>query len=169
MKMRKAIGKFVNTLEAARNKNFRLGFQYFDAEDHGSVPMLSLYHGLLYIFEGFKQAGVESLPTTTTRFERLSKRLGWTILPSEGYVAGLGYRMLYGRKDVKKAIAIFEYNVSRFPKSANAYDSLGEAYVIKGDKNQAIENYKKSLKLDPNNQNAASRIRELKEKKETTA
>jgi Tfp pilus assembly protein PilF len=39
--------------------------------------------------------------------------------------------------------------------------------MIKGDKAQAIENYKKSLKLDPNNQNAARLIRELKEKKET--
>jgi cytochrome c-type biogenesis protein CcmH/NrfG len=69
---------------------------------------------------------------------------------------------------VKKAIAFFEYNISNFPNSANAYDSLGEAYMVKGEKAQAIENYKKSLKLDPNNQNAARMIRELKEKKETS-
>jgi tetratricopeptide (TPR) repeat protein len=75
--------------------------------------------------------------------------------------------MLYGMKDVKKAIAFFAYNISNFPKSANAYDSLGEAFMIKGDKDQAIKNYKKSLKLDPNNQNATRMIRELKEKKET--
>lgn len=75
--------------------------------------------------------------------------------------------MLYGMKDVKKAITIFEYNLANFPKSANAYDSLGEAYMIKGDKTQAIKNYKKSLEINPNNQNAARLIRELKEKKET--
>jgi tetratricopeptide (TPR) repeat protein len=78
----------------------------------------------------------------------------------------MGYTMLYGMKDLKKAIAFFEYNISNFPKSANAYDSLGEAYRVKGDKARAIQNYKKSLKLDPNNQNAARMIRELKEKKE---
>jgi Tfp pilus assembly protein PilF len=39
--------------------------------------------------------------------------------------------------------------------------------MVKGDKAQAIKNYKKSLKLDPNNQNAARMIRELKEKNET--
>ena len=166
-KMRNSIRKFAKTLEAAQSENFRLGFQYFDTEDHGSVPLLSLYHGLLYIFDGFKQVGVESLPAMQTRFERLSKRLGGTVLPSEGYINSLGYRMLYGKKDVKKAIAIFEHNISSFPKSANAYDSLGEAYRIKGDKAQAIKNYKKSLQLDPNNHNAAQRIRELKEKKET--
>jgi len=167
-KMQNAIRKFVKTLEVARSENFRLGFQYFEAENHGSVPLLSLYHGLLYIFEGFKQVGMESLPAMQTRFKRLSKRLGGAILPSEGYVNILGYRMLYGKKDVKKAIAIFEYNISSFPKSANVYDSLGEAYRIKGDKAQAIQNYKKSLQLNPNNQNAAKWIQELKEKKETT-
>jgi len=164
-KMRKAIRKFVKTLDAARSVNFRLGFQYFDSEDHASVPLLGLYHSLLYIFDGFKQVGVESLPAMKTRFSRWSKRLGGAVLPTEGYVNGMGYAMLYGMKDVKKAIAFFEYNISNFPKSANAYDSLGEAYVVKGDKAQAIKNYKKSLKLDPNNQNAARLIRELNEKK----
>ena len=165
-KMRKAIRKFVRTLDAARTVNFRLGFQFFDSEDHGSVPLLSLYHGLLFIFEGFKHVGLESLPALKTRFRQMSKRLGGDVLPSEGYVNGMGYTMLYGLKDLKKAMAFFEYNISNFPRSANVYDSLAEAYMIKGDKVRAIQNYKKSLKLDPNNQNAARMIRELKEKKE---
>lgn len=167
-KMRKTIRKFVNTLDAARTKNFRLGFQYFDAEDHGSVPLLSLYHGLLFLFEAFKQAGVESLPAMETRLRRLSKRWGGNVGPGEGYVNNMGYMMLYRVKDMKKAIAFFEYNISNFPNSANAFDSLGEAYMIKGEKTQAIKNYKKSLKLDSNNQNAARMIRELKEEKETS-
>jgi predicted alpha/beta superfamily hydrolase len=167
MKMRKAIRKFVKTLDAARTKDFRLGFQYFDSEDHGSVPLLSLYHGLLFVFEGFKHVGVESLPAMKTRLHRLSKRWGGSILPSEGHVNNMGYMMLYMVKDVKKAFEFFEYNISNFPKSANVYDSLAEAYMVKGDKAQAIKNYKKSLKLDPNNQNAARMIRALKEKKET--
>lgn len=166
-KMRNAIRKFVKTLDAARTVNFRLGFQFFDSEDHVSVPLLSLYHGLFYVFEGFKHVGLESLPAMKTRFKQLSKRLGGDVLPPEGYVNGMGYTMLYGVKDLKKAITFFEYNISNFPGSANAYDSLGEAYRVKGDKARAIQNYKKSLKLDPNNQNAARMIRELKEKKET--
>jgi predicted alpha/beta superfamily hydrolase len=167
VKMRKAMRKFVKTLDAARTKEFRLGFQYFDSEDHGSVPLLSLYHGLLFVFEGFKHVGVESLPAMKTRLHRLSKRWGGDILPSEGHVNNMGYMMLYLVKDVKKALEFFEYNISNFPKSANACDSLAEAYMVKGDKAQAIKNYKKSLKLDPNNQNAARMIRELKEKNET--
>jgi tetratricopeptide (TPR) repeat protein len=38
---------------------------------------------------------------------------------------------------------------TRFPKSANAWDSLGEAYALKGDKESAIKHFKKSLSLNP--------------------
>lgn len=164
-RMRKAIRKFVKTLDAARTDRFRVGFQFFDSEDHASVGLVSLYQGLLYIFEGFKQAGIESLPAMKTRLKRLSKRWGGDVSPGEGYVNNMGYTHLYGTKELKKAIEFFEYNISRFPNSANGYDSLAEAYMVKGDQAQAIQNYKKSLKLDPGNQNAADLIRKLREKK----
>lgn len=167
LKMRRTIRKFVKTLDSARSSNFRFGFQFFAAEDHGSVPLLSLYHGLLFVFDGFKQPGIETLPAIKARFRQLSKRLGGELVPSEGIVNNMGYTMLYGTKDVKKAIEFFEYNISNFPNSANAYDSLAEGYMVKGNKAQAIKNYEKSLKLDPNNQNAARCIRELKKQKET--
>jgi cytochrome c-type biogenesis protein CcmH/NrfG len=41
------------------------------------------------------------------------------------------------------------------------YDSLGEAYYKQGDKQNALANYKRSLQLDPANQNAKSIIAEL--------
>jgi predicted negative regulator of RcsB-dependent stress response len=48
-----------------------------------------------------------------------------------------------------KAIEIFILNTQRYPKSANVWDSLGEAYAIKGDKKNAIANFKKSLSMNP--------------------
>ena len=165
--MRKSIRTFGKALNAAQSQSFRSVLQYFDAEDHGSVPLLSLYHGLLFVFDGFKQGGMESLPALKARFRRLSKRWGTDVLPGEAHVNNLGYQMLYGMNDVKKAIAFFEYNVSNFPASANVYDSLAEAYLVKGDASQAIKYYKESLKHDRDNQNAARMIRELNEKKET--
>lgn len=62
------------------------------------------------------------------------------------------------------AIAVFRYNVKTYPGSANAYDSLGEAYLKQGDKKQAAENYKKSLQLNPANDNAAKVLRDLGKK-----
>ena len=68
-----------------------------------------------------------------------------------------------GEKKLKESINVFRLNVLAFPKSANAYDSLGEAYLESGDKKAAIENYKKSLELDPGNENAREVLKKLSE------
>lgn len=59
-----------------------------------------------------------------------------------------GYQLL-NQGDHDKAIEIFKLNTQRHPKSANAWDSLGEGYAIKGDKKNAIANFKKSLGMNP--------------------
>lgn len=59
-----------------------------------------------------------------------------------------GYQLL-GAGQQDKAIEVLALNTRRFPKSANAWDSLGEAYATKGDKKNAIVNFKKSLSLNP--------------------
>ncbi|HVS98568.1 MAG TPA: DUF2911 domain-containing protein [Puia sp.] len=59
-----------------------------------------------------------------------------------------GYQLL-AQKQEDKAIEMFVLNTQRHPKSANCFDSLGEAYALKGDKKNAILNFKKSLSLNP--------------------
>ena len=73
----------------------------------------------------------------------------------------LGYQLLYQNNDAAAAIAIFADNVAHFPKSFNAYDSLGEAYMIAGDKPHATAAYKQSLALEPKNDNARSMLKLL--------
>jgi tetratricopeptide (TPR) repeat protein len=63
---------------------------------------------------------------------------------------------------VNKAIEGFKLNVEAYPQSANVYDSLGEAYLLRGDKEKAIENYQKSLNLDPKSENAKEVLKKLK-------
>jgi CubicO group peptidase (beta-lactamase class C family) len=79
---------------------------------------------------------------------------------SEGSVNSAGYHLL-GQKRTADAIRLFELNTELHPASANAFDSLGEAYMESGDNPLAIENYQKSLSLDPNNSNAAARLKKL--------
>jgi tetratricopeptide (TPR) repeat protein len=75
----------------------------------------------------------------------------------------VGYDLLH-EKLFEEAIHIFRLNVKRYPKLANPYDSLGEAYMMAGENELAIENYVKSLELDPKNQNAVKMITKLKMK-----
>ena len=80
------------------------------------------------------------------------------ILPEPG-LNRLGYEFLPGQPQT--AVEIFRLNVELHPQSGNAYDSLGEAYMIAGDRDRAIENYRRSLELDPANENAVEKLREL--------
>lgn len=69
----------------------------------------------------------------------------------------LGYRYLYDNK-VSEAIAIFEMNVSMFPKSWNVYDSLGEALYLAGEYESSYENFKQSLKIGSKNIKGAQKF-----------
>jgi tetratricopeptide (TPR) repeat protein len=69
-------------------------------------------------------------------------------------------------KKVQDAIEIFKLNVELYPGHANGYDSLGEAYMSCGENELAIKNYKKSLEIDPQNDNAVQMLKKLKEKNE---
>jgi tetratricopeptide (TPR) repeat protein len=69
-------------------------------------------------------------------------------LATENELNNYGYQLLaQGKHD--EAIRIFTLNTQRYPKSANVWDSLGEAYALKGDEKNAIKNFKKALSLDP--------------------
>lgn len=74
----------------------------------------------------------------------------------------LGYTFL-GRDMVEAAIAVFEMNVEMYPESANAYDSLAEAYLAGGDVDSAKDKYKRSLELNPENDNAREVLEKLGE------
>jgi len=72
----------------------------------------------------------------------------------------LGYRLLQGKK-LKEAIEVFKLNVEAYPEGFNTYDSLGEAYMVSGNKELAIQNYKKSVELNPENTGAVAALKRL--------
>ncbi len=78
----------------------------------------------------------------------------------ERRINGFGYRLLSAKR-TKEAILVFETNARRHPESANAFDSLGEAYAKANDKKDAIEAYRQSLQLNPKNTNAANVLKQL--------
>jgi CubicO group peptidase (beta-lactamase class C family) len=79
----------------------------------------------------------------------------------ENRLNSLGYKFV-GEKKYREAIAVFKLNVELYPQSWNVYDSLGETYMQTGDKESAIENYEKSLALNPNNINGARILKQLR-------
>ena len=82
----------------------------------------------------------------------------------ESSLNSFGYALLR-RNRTDEAIKVFELNVQLFPQSWNTYDSLAEAMEKQGNVEAAIRNYGLSLKLNPDNANAAKRLQALRDKK----
>jgi pimeloyl-ACP methyl ester carboxylesterase len=78
----------------------------------------------------------------------------------EGAMNSWAYRLM-GENHLPEATALLKLNVQMYPESWNVYDSLGEAYMKAGQKELAIENYKKSLEKNPNNTNAKDMLKKL--------
>ncbi|CAM2063816.1 Serine hydrolase [Sulfidibacter corallicola] len=71
----------------------------------------------------------------------------------EGRINALGYQLLEAGLTAE-AIEVLKLNVTSFPRSANAHDSLAEAYLAHGDRQKAASHYRTSLELDPSNDHA---------------
>ena len=93
-------------------------------------------------------------------YKKIKKEKPLNAAVQEARLNDLGYSLLRDKR-VAQAIAVFKVNVELYPQSSNVYDSLGEAYLANGDKELAALNYKKSLELDPKNQNAANALKKL--------
>ncbi|MFB0564955.1 MAG: alpha/beta hydrolase-fold protein [Candidatus Aminicenantaceae bacterium] len=138
--------------------------------DHGSMVGRNIYDGLQFIFSGWKMPNEvfnevlrtadveiidEYLKTNTAKWAKYGFDAS-SILP-ERRVNSFGYYLL-NQKEYEKAVEVFSYNIKRFPKSFNAHDSLGEAYMIMGKKEKAIKYYKLAIKLNPGDTEYAKRI-----------
>ena len=65
---------------------------------------------------------------------------------AEDAVNFLGYEHIQSG-DTKGAVEIMKLNVTAYPNSPNAYDSLSDAYLADGQKDLALQNAKKALEL----------------------
>lgn len=84
---------------------------------------------------------------------------------NEEDINSLGYELM-GTGKLPESISVFTLNVDAFPNSYNVYDSRGEAYMAAGNKAAAIQDYKKSVELNPRNTNSYDKLKELGEKVE---
>ena len=80
---------------------------------------------------------------------------------AESELNTLGYQLVSENK-ISDAIAIFKLNTTSYPKSSNAFDSLGDAYVAVRDKDDAIKSYQIAIDLDKNNLESIRKLNNLK-------
>jgi len=145
--------------------------------DHGSMVGRNIYDGLLFIFGGWRVPDEPIIQADVARIEEYLKshddkwsKYGFEIssIFPEARLNAFGYNLI-SRKEYDKAVKILAYNAKLYPQSYNAQDSLAEAYLTKGDKEQAIHFYKLAVQLNPGDtafakrilENSKSKLREL--------
>jgi dienelactone hydrolase len=79
-------------------------------------------------------------------------------LPPEGAINALGYELLQGSR-IQDAIHLFELNVEAHPESANAYDSLADAYLAAKDRTKAATYARKALEMLPRDKKATEELK----------
>ena len=123
-----------------------------------NVPEANVNYYSLLMLSALNNEGIDAVEALFRNLERSDPNE-----IHEGFLNNLGYRMLRDNR-IQDAIAVFELNVDMHPGYANGYDSLAEAYMNGGDDERAIKYYRKSLELDPSNNNAVEMLERLEKK-----
>jgi CubicO group peptidase (beta-lactamase class C family) len=117
-----------------------------------SLPKKSIANTLL---EKIEKDGINS---ALSFYKEIKESHNYTI--NENEMNLLGYQLLQSDK-VNEAASVFKINVEEYPNSFNVYDSYGEALLALGDTTMSIENYLKSVKLNPGNDNGLKVLKTL--------
>ncbi len=140
-------------------------FERYADESHHSMALRALSDGLTYFFRGYKPSLHELYnepEKLRQRYESLSTRLGEQFFLGEDLLRFFGEQFLRNFNEPDQAIRYFEMAADAYPESWEAWSDLGDAYVIKGNKLQAIAPYEESLRLNPQSEKANKILKSLR-------
>lgn len=142
---------FHEILKKSKNPTLSWDWKFYPEDNHPSVPLISEYDALRYIFKKYELDKEVSDTTITVEYiknhyRNLSAMLQYTLLPAQSTINMLGYNFM-ASKQYDKAYSFFKMNIDNYPTSPNTYDSMGDFYVEKKDRKKAIESFEKALSL----------------------
>lgn len=140
--------------KALRSRNFpnlRWNSAAYPTETHDSTVIKSYYDALRMIFGGWSYPRdlrtnllKGSLNDLKTHYHNFGQQLGVVMLPPEAITNELGYQYL-STNNISEALATFRFNAENYPRSANVWDSLGEALEKAGRSEEALASYQKAV------------------------
>jgi tetratricopeptide (TPR) repeat protein len=145
-------------LKTHSENGLKYASRYYGDDSHVSVPMISEYDGLRFIFNYYR-INITAQDFTDTsdaivkkykgHYDLLSKEMGYHVSPPESFINYLAYDAVTN-KHYSRASALFKMNIYNYPNSSNVYDSYADLLVAQKDTMNAIANYKKALALQDN-------------------
>jgi hypothetical protein len=145
-------------LKSHSTNGLKYASKYYGDDNHGSVPFISEYDGLRFVFDyyrfnlaakDFTDSSAHVAMKMQKHYDLVSKELGYKVSPPELNVNSLGYFAM-GNKQYAIAASLFKMNIENYPNSSNAYDSYGDLFAAEKDTANAVANYKKAMSLQAN-------------------
>jgi tetratricopeptide (TPR) repeat protein len=93
-------------------------------------------------------------------YHRHRERDSTDLLFTEPEMNRLGYAYL-ARDQVREALSLFQLNIEAYPESFNVYDSYAEALMADQQYELAVQNYTRSVELNPENDNGREKLAQL--------
>lgn len=133
-KHRNSIDLFYSALKEATGANEQITLQYFENEDHASIPVPSTYYGLKYLFVDYsiENPNYKSFEEIESHFVEYFSNFQKTIKIPEDLVRNVGLYKLYAENKVEESMRFFKYNVKNYPNSVKAHLSISSAYNVIG-------------------------------------
>ena len=164
--------ELIRSIKNNQQNKLNFDYKYYADDNHGSVSFIAEYDAIRFIFDYYKfdlygrYLDNENIRLDTlleAHYKNVSKQLGYSVKTAEDLVNGLAYHSL-NTKQFTKAKYLFKMNVSNYPESSNAFDSLGDFYNETGDTANAIKCYKQALVIKEIPE-TRKKLKELQEKK----
>ena len=158
----KSVIQLQSLLQQKKITGLRYKYIAYPEETHNSEVVKATQDGLNFVFENWKPAKSDTTIELVSKFyEKRSAQNGFQELPPEQLINDMGYQFLNSPNQFDEAIKCFELNTKNYPTSYNAFDSLGDGYSAKGDKEKAIAAYKKSIAINPNVEETQKKLKAL--------
>jgi hypothetical protein len=164
-----SIHEFARILADNSPASLKWKLQVFPETDHSSIPLLSWYHGLRFLFEGYEPDLMAMLKDTDLierHFSSLEQSLGLKMPPPETLFEILTHYLTAPDRfpDAKKALNVVTMGLKYHPNSPYLNESLGDICARNSEPEKATEAYEKALKLSPNNETLEKKLAELRKK-----
>ena len=153
----KSIIQFVNSLETKKDNGLLFDWKYYDNDDHGSVPLITEYDALRFLFSWYKLNGVndffsensrltaqEILSLINSHYVKVSDHFGYQVIPPEKFINSIGNGFMYNDMP-DKAYELLYLNIQNYPKSASVFEAMGDYYLFQSDTLNAIKQFKIGL------------------------
>lgn len=155
----RAILNYSQLADDAEHNGLNFGWRYYSDDTHSSVPLVSEYDGIRFLFPWYIPKGInhffvdestasvqDVVDYVTNHYDQVSERFGYRFHPPQDWVNMLG-RSMTARDRAEGTLALFNLNLQNFPDSRATHYWLGDYYASQNDKENAILHFSHALEI----------------------